>query len=128
MVIYILKFIKSEINKVILYSADMILTFEDNKISKKQYSLLKNHIDKYEWYMDYEYFMTSETIYDESSGMLLIALDIIIPERLMPKDDVNLNQMIKHHINRFTKFYKQYMELHQPEKEDGSVLNPSYTS
>ena len=117
MVIYILKFIKSEINKVILYSADMILTFEDNKISKKQYSLLKNHIDKYEWYMDYEYFMTSETIYDESSGMLLIALDIIIPERLMPIDDVNLNQMIKHHINRFTKFYNQYMEPHKPEKE-----------
>ena len=122
----ILKFIKSNIKKINLFSADMILTFEDNKISKKQYSFIKNHLDNYEWYIDDEYSMTSETIYDESSEKLLIALDIIIPDRLMPKENNSLIQMIRDHINRFPKFYKMNMELYKPEKEKELVLNPCY--
>jgi hypothetical protein len=114
MVMSILKFIKSEIKKVILYSADMILTFEDN-ISKQQYSFIKNCLNKYEWYINDEYSMNTETIYNESSGMLLIALDIIIPDRHMPKNTDNLTQMIKDHINKFPKFYKQNMKLYHPE-------------
>ena len=115
--IYILEFIKSEINKVNLFSADMILTFEDSEISKKQYSFLKNHLDQYEWYIENGYSMTSETLYEESSGMLLISLDIIIPERLMPKGIDNLTQMIRDHIYKFPKFYERIFNYTQNEKE-----------
>lgn len=56
----------------------------EDSINKKQYSLIKNHLNKYEWYIDNEYSMATETIYDEYSGMLLIALDIIIPKVSCP--------------------------------------------
>jgi hypothetical protein len=125
-VICILKFIKSKIRKLSLFSTDMILTFEDRKITKNQYSFIKNHLDKYEWYIDDEYSMTSKTIYNESSGMLLIVLDIIIPDRLMPKDDDILTQMIKDHFNRFPSFYERNLHLYKPEKEQELVLNPCY--
>jgi hypothetical protein len=58
--------------------------------------------------------------------MLLIALDIIIPYRLMPKENNILIQMIKDHIHKFPKFYERNMELYKPEKEKELVLNPCY--
>jgi hypothetical protein len=122
----ILKFIKSKICKVTHFSADMILTFEDSRISKKQYSFIKNHLDNYKWYINDEYSMTSETIYDESSERLLIALDIIIPYHLMPKENNILIQMITDHLHRFPKFYERNIELFKPEKEKELVLNPCY--
>ncbi len=70
--------------------------------------------------------MKSETIYDESSEMLLITLDIIIPERLIPKENNILIQMIIDHINRFPKFYKNNMKLYQTKKQERPVLNPCY--
>ena len=123
-VICILQFIKSEIKKINPFSFDIILTFEDIEISKKQYLFLKEHLNNYDWFLDDEYSMTSETIYNESSRMLLIALDIIIPNHLMPKDEKNLTRMIKDHINKFPKFYKQNMEFYNPEAEQKLKTNP----
>ena len=117
MVMSILKFIKSEIKIKYRFSVDLILTFEDTKISKEQYSFVKNQLNKYDWYINDEYSMTTETMYEESSGMLLIALDIIIPDHLKPKDENILSQMITDHTNKFLKFYERHMELHYLETE-----------
>ena len=113
----ILKFIKSEIKITYRFSVDLILTFEDTKISKEQYSFVKNELNKYDWYINDEYSMTTETMYKESSGMLLIALDIIIPNHLKPKDENVLTQMITDHTNKFLKFYERHMQLHYLETE-----------
>ncbi len=113
----ILKFIKSEIKIKYRLSVDLILTFEDTKISKEQYSFVKNQLYKYDWYINDEYAMTTETMYKESSGMLLIALDIIIPDHIKPKDENILSQMIKDHSNKFLKFYEKHMQLHYLETE-----------
>ena len=125
MVICILQFIKSEIKKINPFSAYIKLTFEDRKISKEQYSFLKNHIDQYEWYINDEYSIISGTLYNESSGMLLIVLNIIIPERLMPKDEKNQTQMMTDHIKKFPKFYERHIQLHYPEIEK-KLKNLSY--
>jgi hypothetical protein len=116
-VICILKFIKSEIKIMDRFSVDLILTFEDTKISKEQYSFTKNQLNKYDWYINDEYSMTTETMHKESSGMLLIALDIIIPNHLKPKDENILSQMITDHSNKFLKFYERHMQLHYLETE-----------
>ena len=117
MVMSILKFIKSEIKITYRSSVDLILTFEDTKINKEQYSFVKNQLNKYDWYINDEYAMTTETMYKESSGMLLIALDIIIPNHLKPKDENILSQMITDHTNKFLKFYERHMQLHYLETE-----------
>jgi hypothetical protein len=113
----ILKFIKSEIKITYRFSVDLILTFEDTKISKEQYLFVKNQLNKYDWYINDEYAMTTETTYKESSGMLLIVLDIIIPDHLKPQDENILSQMITDHANKFSKFYERHMELHYLETE-----------
>ena len=113
----ILKFIKSEIKITYRSSVDLILTFEDTKISKEQYSFVKNQLNKYDWYLNDEYAMTTETMYKKSSGMLLIALDIIIPNHIKPKDENILSQMITEHSNKFLKFYERHMQLHYLETE-----------
>ena len=117
MVICILQFIKSEIKKIYPFSANIKLTFEDRKISKEQYSFLKNHLDRYRWYIDDEYPIISEVIYNESSGMLLIMLNIMIPECLMPNYMKNQTQMMTDHIKKFPKFYERHIQLHYPEIE-----------
>ena len=55
--------------------------------------------------------------------MLLIALDIIIPDHFMPKDQKNLIQMLKEHINKFPKFYERFMQFYNPEAEQ-KLTNP----
>ena len=113
----ILKFIKSEIKVTYRVSVDLILTFEDTKISKEQYSFVKDQLNKYDWYINDEYAMTTETMYKESSGVLLIALNIIIPNHIKPKDENILSQMIRDHSNKFIKFYERHMQLHYLETE-----------
>lgn len=113
----ILKFIKSEIKVTYRVSVDLILTFEDTKISKEQYSFVKDQLNKYDWYINDEYAMTTETMYKESSGALLIALNIIIPNHIKPKDENILSQMIRDHSNKFLKFYERHMQLHYLETE-----------
>ena len=98
---------KSEITKINPFSANIKLTFEDRKISKEQYSFLKNHLDQYRWYIDDEYPIISEIIYNEYSGMLLIVLNIMISECMMSNDMKNHSQMLTDHIKKFPKFYEQ---------------------
>lgn len=123
----ILKFIKSEINKVKAFSTDMVLTFGDKGVSKKQYAFLKKRLDQYNWYIDDDYSMISETLYEESSEVLLIAMVIIIPDRLMPKNNEVLTQIITENINRFPKFYERITQQFNPDKEKESYSSPSYT-
>jgi hypothetical protein len=49
--------------------------------------------------------MISETLYEESSEILLIAMVIVIPDRLKTKDNEVLIPLITEHINGFPKFY-----------------------
>jgi hypothetical protein len=105
----------------------MVLTFGDKGVSKKQYAFLKKRLDQYNWYIDDDYSMISETLYEESSEVLLIAMVIIIPDRLMPKNNEVLTQIITENINRFPKFYERITQQFNPDKEKESYSSPSYT-
>ena len=72
--------------------------------------------------------MISETMYEESSKTLLIAMVIIIPDRLMPENNEFLTQIITEHINRFPKFYKRITQQFNPDNEKESYSSPSYSS
>jgi hypothetical protein len=123
----ILQFIKSEINKIKPFSTDMIFTFEDTGVTNKQYSFLKNRLNQYNWYIDDDYSMTAETPFEESSKILLIAMVIVIPDRLIPKNNEVLTQIITEHINRFPKFYERITQQFNPDNEKESYSSPSYS-
>jgi hypothetical protein len=122
----ILQFIKSEINKIKPFSTDMIFTFEDTGVSRKPYSFLKK-LDQYNWYIDDNYSMISETLYKESSGILLIALVVVISDRLMPKNNEDFTQIITEHMNRFSKFYERTTKQFNPDTEEQSYSNHYYS-
>lgn len=71
--------------------------------------------------------MISETMYEESSETLLIAIVIIIPDRLMPSNNEVLTQIITEHINRFPKFYKRITQQFNPSNAKESCSSPSYS-
>jgi hypothetical protein len=105
----------------------MIFTFEDKGVSKKQYSFLKKRLDQYNWYIDDDYSMISKTLYNESSEVLLVAMVIVIPDRLMPENNDVLTQIITENITRFPKFYERITQQFNPNKEKEAYSSPSYT-
>ena len=71
--------------------------------------------------------MISETLYEESSEILLIAMVIVIPNSLKPKENDVLTQIITEHINRFPKFYERITQQFNPENEKQSYPSLSYS-
>ena len=72
--------------------------------------------------------MITETLFEESSEILLIAMVIVIPDRLKPKNNEILTQIITEHINRFPRFYERITQQFNPDNEKQSYLSPSYSS
>ncbi len=122
--IIMLKFIKCEITITKPFSTDINLKFEDRIVSKDNYLLLKNRLDKYEWYLDCEHSMDSDVDYDEFSSKLLINITIIIPNRLMSNDSEKTKQLVDGHINRFQKFYERTIQSFNYKKKGRLDLNP----
>ena len=54
--------------------------------------------------------MSHDTQYDELKELLIVGLVLTIPDRLMPKDDENLEQIILDQSDRFPKFYQRNIE------------------
>ena len=70
--------------------------------------------------------MITETLYEESSKILLIAVVIVIPDRLKPKKNEILTEIITEHINRFPRFYEKIIQQCNQDNEKQSNLSPSY--
>ena len=71
---------------------NIIATFEDQEITFKQYSFLKDRIKTYYLYLNREYFINIETQYNENSKQLLIELNIAIPNQFILKDNDMVQQ------------------------------------
>jgi len=52
---------------------------------------------------------------------------IVIPDRLKPKNNDILTPIITEHINRFPRFYQRITQQFNPDNEEQSYLNPSYS-
>ncbi|MGB7969242.1 MAG: hypothetical protein WCF28_06690 [Methanobacterium sp.] len=100
-----LKINEFNINKIKSVSTEIFIKFEDTGLSKKQYSFLKNRLDKYNLYINSEYSLEYQIKYNKSSQQSLIKMNIIIPNHLIPCDAIEANRILMEPIDTFQLFY-----------------------
>lgn len=100
-----LKINEFNINKIKSLSTEIFIKFEDNGLSKKQYSFLKNRLDKYNLYINREYSLDYQIQYNKSSKQSLIKMNIMIPNHLIPCDAIEANKILMEPIDTFQLFY-----------------------
>ena len=101
-----LKLLKKGMAKTKPVATDLFFSFKDEKISREQYEFLKERLDNYMFHIHEEYHMESEIVYDEPSETIIMGINIIIPDRLIPSNSQMKAQMFVDIINGFPEFYE----------------------
>ena len=115
-----LDFIKFEIlDKTKPFATDVLIEFEETGVNTEKYIFIQDRLDNYNLYIDSKYSMTYETQYNEPEGILLMGIIIAIPDRLMPDDDDEYNQLISLFIKGFQQFHERTMLFLKNKKEKG---------
>jgi hypothetical protein len=102
-----------QINKITLAASNISVTFEDSKVKIDNYKFLKNRLSRFKFYINSEYSLKSELQYDESSELLSIGLNIIIPTQYLPDDPNKTNEILMEPINTFQMFYDAQNEIYK---------------
>jgi hypothetical protein len=108
-----IKIIDIKIKKINPLATDLFLKFEDDNVDQDQYTFLKDKIDNFKYYINHEYSMESEIIYNEVSEILIIGITTIIPDQFMPKDFEKCAEIIMNKINLFRNFYEAQNQLYK---------------
>ena len=95
-----------QINKIKLAETNISATLEDPEVHPEQYTFFKKRLKTYRLYINNEYAFKSQMKYEESSQLLNIRINIIIPEYLIPKDPEKAKETIMDPIDVFQKFYE----------------------
>ena len=115
-----LDFIKFEIlDKTKPFATDVLIEFEETGINIEKYSFIQDRLDNYNLYIDTKYSMEYKTQYNEHEGILLMGIIIAIPDRLVPDDDDEYNQLIAVFINGFQQFHERTMQFLKNKIEKG---------
>ena len=102
-----------QINKINLAASNISVTFEDSTVKIEHYKFLKNRLSTFKFYINSEYSLKSELQYDESSELLSIGLNIIIPTQYLPEDPNKTNEILMEPINTFQLFYDAQNEIYK---------------
>ncbi len=95
-----------QINKIKLAETNILVKLEDNEVHKEQYTYFKNRLQTYKFYINSEYTFKSEMEYVESSQLLSIQINIIIPNHHIPNEQEKANETIMDPIGVFQTFYE----------------------
>ena len=102
-----------QINKINIEASNISVTFEDSDVHIEQYKFLKNRLNRFKFYINSEYSLKSEIQYDESSQLISIGLDIIIPNQYLPDDPNKTNEILMEPINTFQILYDAQNEIYK---------------
>jgi hypothetical protein len=102
-----------QINKIKLAGTNISATLEDTEVQPEHYSFLKDRLTTYKFYINSEYSLKSEIQYDESSKLLSIGINIIIPVHYIQNDQDNANEILMDPINTFQIFYDAQNEIYK---------------
>jgi hypothetical protein len=102
-----------QINKIKFEATNISVTLEDTEVQPEHYSFLKDRLTKYKLYINSEYSLKSEIQYDESSKLLSIGINIIIPDHYIPNDPNKANKILMEPINTFQIFYDAQNEIYR---------------
>ena len=94
------------------HSTHIHVTFEDTEVQPEQSNFLKERLNKYKFYINDKYSLKSEIEYKESSKLLSIYINIIIPEYYVPNDTNKANEILMEPINTFQLFYDAQTEIY----------------
>jgi hypothetical protein len=67
----------------------------------------------YHLYLNSEYSIKSKIQYDKISKQLLILINILIPDKLVPTDSGKAEETIMDPVNLFQEFYEVQNEIYQ---------------
>ena len=71
-------------------TTDIYLEFGDDEVNEDLYNFLKERIETFRLYIDYDYDMESKIEYDGTLETLIIGITIIIPEKLLVIDSAEM--------------------------------------
>ena len=100
-----------QINKI-MDAKKISVILEDPIVEFDQYTFLKNRLKDYKLYINSEYSLKSELQYNKSSQLLSIEINIIIPDKFMPKNTTETNNILMEPINTFQLFYDVQNEIY----------------
>jgi len=100
-----------QINKI-MDAKKISVILEDPIVEFDQYTFLKNRLKDYKLYINSEYSLKSELQYNKSSQLLSIEINIIIPDKFMPKNTTEANNILMEPINTFQLFYDVQNEIY----------------
>ncbi len=88
------------------------VTFEDPEVQPEKSNFLKERLNKYKFYINSEYSLKSEIKYNETSKLLSIYVNIIIPDHHVPYELDKANAILMEPINTFQLFYDAQTEIY----------------
>ncbi len=90
---------------------------EDPAVQLEQYYFLKDRLTTYKFYINSEYSIKSKINYDESSKLLSIGINIIIPDNCIPDDTKKANEILMDPINTFQIFYDAQNKIYERKQQ-----------
>lgn len=105
-----IQIITTSIRKIQEDKINLLLLFEDDGVSKEQYTYLQNNISKFKSCIPPKYLLNSKIHYDRCSGNILLEIKLTIPNSLMPDNFKKDSAFTSDLINKFKKFYESQFE------------------
>ncbi|MGB7970178.1 MAG: hypothetical protein WCF28_11475 [Methanobacterium sp.] len=102
-----------QIEKIKLESTNINVALEDSEVQPEQYYFLKDRLTTYKFYINSAYSLKSKIEYDELSKLLLIGINIIIPDHYIPNDTKKANEILMEPINTFQLFYDAQNKIYE---------------
>jgi hypothetical protein len=102
-----------QINKINLAASNIQVTFEDSPVHIELYNFLKDKLNNFKYFINTEYSLKSDIQYYETSQFLTIELNIIIPDKYIPKDPDKADEILLEPIDTFQLFYDAQNEIYK---------------
>jgi hypothetical protein len=102
-----------QIEKIKLAATNIYAEMEDPEVQPEQYYFLRDRLTTYKFYINSDYFLKSEIEYNESSKLLSVGINIIIPDHYIPNDTKKANEILMDPINTFQIFYDAQNKIYE---------------
>ncbi len=116
-----LKFLEVKMNEINPSLTEILIKFDDSAVSKEKYVFLNGRLENLKFYMNDEYSIEISLDFDEYSEWLLIAVNILTPDHLMPKDIETAIKIFMDHLGIIQNFYESQCKIFDKSHQKAST-------